>query len=101
MSTIAVPSSTTNNSLLRLSVIGGLIIGLLHLIIQVGVVYDLLLKSPFIGSLQYVTSGVMAASPGHYWLAPIWIWRFHRHELYCPTFERRACTACSALVAAH
>ena len=59
MSTIAVPSSTTNNSLLRLSVIGGLIIGLLHLVIQVGVVYDLLLKSPFIGSLQYVTSGVM------------------------------------------
>jgi len=40
-------------------VIGGLIIGLLHLVIQVGVVYDLLLKSPFIGSLQYVTSGVM------------------------------------------
>ena len=39
MSTIAVPSSTTNNSLLRLSVIGGLIIGLLHLVIQVGVVY--------------------------------------------------------------
>lgn len=59
MSTIAVPSSTTNNSLLRLSLIGGLIIGLLHLIFQVGVVYDLLLKSPFIGSLQYVTSGVM------------------------------------------
>jgi len=59
MSTIAGTSPTTSNSLLRLSVIGGLIIGLLHLVIQVGVVYDLLLKSPFIGSLQYVTSGVM------------------------------------------
>lgn len=59
MSAIASTSPTTRNSLLRLSVIGGLIIGSLHLIIQVGVVYDLLLKSPFIGSLQYVTSGVM------------------------------------------
>jgi len=44
MSTIAGTSPTTSNSLLRLSVIGGLIIGLLHLVIQVGVVYDLLLK---------------------------------------------------------
>lgn len=59
MSTIASTAPTTSNSLLRLSVIGGLIIGLLHLVIQVDVVYDLLLKSPFIGSLQYVTSGVM------------------------------------------
>jgi hypothetical protein len=59
MSTIASTSLIKRNSLLRLSVIGGLIIGLLHLIFQVGVVYDLLLKSPFIGSLQYVASGVM------------------------------------------
>jgi hypothetical protein len=40
-------------------VIGGLIIGLLHLIFQVGVVYHLLLKSPFIATLQYVASGAM------------------------------------------
>ena len=59
MSAIASTSLIKRNSLLRLSVIGGLIIGLLHLIFQVGVVYDLLLKSPFIGSLQYVASGVM------------------------------------------
>ena len=59
MSAIASTSIIKRNSLLRLSVIGGLIIGLLHLIFQVGVVYDLLLKSPFIGSLQYVASGVM------------------------------------------
>lgn len=59
MSTIASTSPKTGNSFLRLSVIGGLIIGLLHLVIQIGAVYGLLLKSPFIGSLQYVTSGVM------------------------------------------
>ena len=46
MSTIAAPSSTTNNSLLRLSVIGGLITGLLHLLVQVGLAYGLILKSP-------------------------------------------------------
>jgi hypothetical protein len=59
MSAIASTSPTTRNSLLRLSVIGGLIIGLLHLLVQVGLVYGLILKSPFIGSLQYVASGVM------------------------------------------
>jgi hypothetical protein len=59
MTTIASTALTNRSSLLRLGVIGGLIIGSLHLIFQVGVVYDLLLKSPFIGSLQYVTSGVM------------------------------------------
>jgi hypothetical protein len=59
MSAIASTSPTTRNSLLRLSVIGGLIIGLLHLLVQVGLVYDLILKSPFIGSLQYVASGAM------------------------------------------
>jgi hypothetical protein len=36
MSAIASTSPTTRNSLLRLSVIGGLIIGLLHLIVQIG-----------------------------------------------------------------
>lgn len=59
MSAITSTSLANRNSLLGSSVIGGLIIGLLHLIVQVGVVYGILLKSPFIGSLQYVTSGVM------------------------------------------
>ena len=44
MSTIASTSPKTGNSFLRLSVIGGLITGMLHLIIQVGIVYGLLLK---------------------------------------------------------
>ena len=59
MSTIAGTSPTTSNSLLRLSVIGGIITGLLHLIIQVGLVYGLILKSPFISSLQYLASGAI------------------------------------------
>lgn len=52
-------SLTASSSLLRLSVIGGLIIGILHLIIQVGIVFGLLLKSPYISSLQFVASGAM------------------------------------------
>jgi hypothetical protein len=59
MSTIAVPSSTTNNSLLRLSVIGGIITGFLHFWIQIGIVFGLILKTPIISSLQYVASGAM------------------------------------------
>jgi len=59
MSTIAGTSLTTSNSLFRLSVIGGLITGTLHLIIQVGIVFGLLLKSPYISSLQFVASGAM------------------------------------------
>lgn len=54
MSTLATASPTTRNSLFRLSVIGGLIIGLLHIAVQVWLVYDLLLKSPFIGSLHTI-----------------------------------------------
>ena len=59
MSTIASTSPTIRKSLLRLSVIGGIITGLLHLLVQVGLVYGLILKSPFISSLQYVASGAM------------------------------------------
>ena len=59
MSTIASTSPTTRNSLLRLSVIGGLITGTLHLLVQIGLVYGLILKSPFISSLQYLASGAM------------------------------------------
>jgi len=59
MSTIASTSPNSRNSLLRLSMIGGIITGLLHLIVQVGIVFGLLLKSPFISSLQYIASGAM------------------------------------------
>ena len=59
MSTISSTFISHRYSPLRLSVIGGLIIGVLHLLVQVGLVYGLILKSPFIGSLQYVASGVM------------------------------------------
>ena len=59
MSTIASTSLSNRNSLLRLSVIGGIITGLLHLIVQIGIVFGLILKTPFISSLQYVASGAM------------------------------------------
>ena len=60
MSTIASTSLINNrNSLLRLSVIGGFITGTLHLLVQIGLVYGLILKSPFISSLQYLASGAM------------------------------------------
>jgi hypothetical protein len=62
MSTITSTSPVTRNSLLRLSVIGGLIIGTLHLIIQVGFVFSFLGKTPLISILQYITSGVMGES---------------------------------------
>jgi hypothetical protein len=59
MSTIASTSLATRNSLLRLSVIGGLITGMLHSIVQIGIVFGLILKTPIISSLQYVASGAM------------------------------------------
>jgi len=59
MSTIASTSPATRNSLLRLSVIGGIITGFLHFWIQIGIVFGLILKTPIISSLQYVASGAM------------------------------------------
>jgi hypothetical protein len=59
MSTIASTFSNSRNSLLRLSVIGGIITGLLHFWIQIGIVFGLILKTPIISSLQYVASGAM------------------------------------------
>ena len=60
MSTIAGTSLINNrNSVLRLSVIGGLITGALHVIIQSWFVFSLLQKNPFISVLQYVASGAM------------------------------------------
>ena len=62
MSAIASTSLINRNSLLGLSVIGGLLTGMLHLIIQVGIVFGLLLKSPYISSLQFVASGAMGTA---------------------------------------
>jgi len=59
MTTIASTSLSNRNSSLRLSVIGGLILGMLHLIIQSWFVYSFLEKNPFISVLQYVASGAM------------------------------------------
>jgi hypothetical protein len=60
MSTIASTSLINGrNSLLRLSVIGGLIIGMLHLIIQAWFVFSFLGKTPFISVVQYIASGAM------------------------------------------
>lgn len=52
-------SLTNRNSLFRLSVIGGLITGTLHLIVQIGIVFGLILKTPLISSFQYIASGAM------------------------------------------
>jgi hypothetical protein len=62
MSTIASTSPTTRNSLLRLSVIGGWILGMLHLILQSWFVYSLLEKTPLITVLQFVASGAMGTA---------------------------------------
>ena len=59
MSAIASTSPITRNSSLRLSLIGGLILGTLHLIIQSWFVFSFLEKTPLISVLQYVASGAM------------------------------------------
>jgi hypothetical protein len=59
MGTITSTFVSHRYSPLRLSVIGGLIIGILHLIVQVGIVYGLIFKSPYINSFQFVASGAM------------------------------------------
>lgn len=59
MTTIASTSSTSRNSLLRLSMIGGLIIGFLHVVVQLGFVFSFLGKTPLISVLQYIASGIM------------------------------------------
>jgi len=59
MSAVTSTSLRNRNSLLRSSVIGGLIIGALHLIIQAWFVFSFLGKTPFISVLQYIASGAM------------------------------------------
>ena len=67
MSTIASTSPNNRYSLLRLSVIGGLITGALHLIIQVAIVFVLIAKTgTLMAAGQYIASGAlgMAAFDG-------------------------------------
>ena len=52
-------SPNNRNSLLRLSEIGGIIIGLLHLIVEDWHVFNLLYKSPFIFVLQFIASAAL------------------------------------------
>jgi hypothetical protein len=59
MSTIASTFVGHRYSPLRLSVIGGLVIAMLHLTIQSWFVFSILEKTPFISVLQYVASGAM------------------------------------------
>ncbi len=60
MSTIASTSLLNNrSSLLRLSLIGGTISGFLHFLVQQGIVFGLILKTPIMSSLQYAASGIM------------------------------------------
>jgi uncharacterized membrane protein YagU involved in acid resistance len=57
--TFVMSTSSNRNSLLRLSLIGGIIIGLLHLIIEDWLVFNLLYKSPFISVLQFIASAAL------------------------------------------
>ncbi|HSM70187.1 MAG TPA: hypothetical protein VK851_01465 [Anaerolineales bacterium] len=61
MSTIASTSPSNGNSLLRLSVISGLIIGVLHLVIQAWIVFILILKlaPSFMVGAQFIASGLL------------------------------------------
>jgi hypothetical protein len=73
MSAIASTSLDQRYSPLRLSVIGGSTLFMLHLIIQSWFVYTILEKNPFISVLQYVASGAMgnAAFTGGPTTAPL------------------------------
>jgi len=60
MSTITSTFPTSRNSFLRLSVVGGLITGALHVIIQAFGMFVLIVKaSTFMVGMQYVASGLL------------------------------------------
>ena len=59
MSTTTSTPSKSIGSLLLMSLIGGVIIGLLHIVIQLGIVFSLLGGTPFMSVLQYIASGIM------------------------------------------
>jgi len=51
-------SPKSRGSLLLLSVIGGMIIGLLHIVVQLGIVFSILGGTPLMSVLQYIASGI-------------------------------------------
>ena len=59
MSTTTSTSPKSSGSLLLLSLITGVIIGLLHIIVQLGIVFSFLGGTPFMSVLQYIASGIM------------------------------------------
>jgi uncharacterized membrane protein YagU involved in acid resistance len=59
MTTITSTSLNIRNPTLRSIALGGMMVGLLHLIIQDGLVFSLLGQTPFILVIQYVASGAM------------------------------------------
>ena len=59
MTTITSTSLNARNSLLRSIALGGIIIGIVHLIIQEWLVFSLLEKNPFIIVLQYIASAAL------------------------------------------
>jgi hypothetical protein len=59
MATTRTITLTTRNSLLRPIALGGLSIGILHLIIQEWIVYSLVQGNPFISVQQYIASALI------------------------------------------
>jgi uncharacterized membrane protein YagU involved in acid resistance len=63
MATLVVNTAPNyRSSLLRFSVIGGLIIAMLHLTIQAWFVFSFLGQTPFMSVMQYIASGAMGES---------------------------------------
>jgi len=62
MSTITSTSPTNRNSLLRSIALGGIIIFIIHLIIQEWIFFSLLEKNSFVSVLQYIASAVLGNS---------------------------------------
>ena len=59
MATITSTTLNIRNPILRSIALSGMMVGLLHLIIQDGLVFSLLGQKPFILVMQYVASGAM------------------------------------------
>jgi len=59
MTTVTSTSPNNRNSILRSIALGGIMVGMLHLIIQDGLVFSLLGQRSFILVIQYVASGAM------------------------------------------
>jgi hypothetical protein len=59
MTTVTSASPNNRNSILRSIALGGIMVGMLHLIIQDGLVFSLLGQRSFILVIQYVASGAM------------------------------------------